>query len=122
MAEDQVFLSSLDLDDLKISFSKEITYRYIRYRSGQLTKSKAAIADLSKSILDTKQIIDVKGLSSFRLTSLIRQIFTALLRGNAYTKIKTLKLVFNFLLFRRKLSLKLILVTLMKLKSLRRSS
>jgi glycosyltransferase involved in cell wall biosynthesis len=122
MAEDQVFLSSLDLDDLKISFSKEITYRYIRYRSGQLTESKAAIADLSKSILDTKQIIDVKGLSSFRLTSLIRQIITALLRGNAYTKIKTFKLVFNFLFVRRRLSLKLILLTMMKLNSSRRSS
>ena len=122
MAEDQVFLSKLELENLKISFSNDVIYRYIRYQSGQLTRSKVAIADLPKSILETKQIIDVKGLSIFRLISLIRQITTALFRGNIRTKIKTLKLVFYFLLVRRKLSLKLTLITLMKLKSLRRGS
>jgi len=122
MAEDQVFLSNLDLDNLKISFSKEITYKYIRYKSGQLTKSKVAIADLPKSILDTKQIIEAKGMSVFRLTSLIRQVITALSRGNVQTKTKTLKLVFGFLFVKRTLSLKLVLLTMIKIESLRRKS
>lgn len=121
MAEDQVFLSRLDLDRLKISFSKDVTYKYIRYKSGQLTKSKIAIADLPKSILETKQLIDAKGLSNFRLISLIRQIITALIRGNISTKFRTLQLVFFLLLGRSRLSLKPILTILMKLESLRRN-
>lgn len=122
MAEDQVFLSRLDLEDLKISFTEDVTYRYIRYKSGQLTKSKMAITDLPKSILETKRMIDEKGFTIFRITSLIRQTITALIRGNIITKLRTLKLISRFLIGRRRLSPKKILATLFKLEVLRRKS
>lgn len=122
MAEDQVFLSRLDLEDLKISFTEDVTYKYIRYKRGQLTKSKMAIAELPKSILETKRIIDEKGMTIFRITSLIRQIITALVRGNLITKLRTLKLISRLLIGRRRLSLKKVLATLMKLEMLRRNS
>lgn len=122
MAEDQVFLSRLDLTRLKISFSKDVTYKYIRYKSGQLTQSKIAIADLPKSILETKRLIETKGISIFRLTSLIRQIITALIRGNINTKFRALQLFLSLLIGRSRVHLKLILTTLMKLDTLRRNS
>jgi hypothetical protein len=95
MAEDQVYLCEFDLDSVDILFSNKVTYKYIKYRNGQLTKSRKALQDIPIAILTTKRIIDEKGRSTFRLICMYSQVITGLRRGSVQTKFATLKMLFS---------------------------
>jgi len=95
MAEDQIYLCEFDLDSLGILFSNRVTYRYIKYRSGQLTKSKKALQDIPSAIAITKRIIDEKGRTNFRLICIYSQVITGLRRGSFLTKFATVKILFK---------------------------
>jgi glycosyltransferase involved in cell wall biosynthesis len=95
MAEDQIYLCEFDLDSVNILFSNKVIYKYIKYQSGQLTKSKKALQDIPTAITITKKIIDEKGQSIFRLTCIYSQVITGLRRGSIQTKFNTLKMLFK---------------------------
>ena len=79
MAEDQIFLSRLRLENRRIQHIPKIQYSYTLNRVGQLTTNNAAMQDLRISI---KEIVESRiSKSEFNLILFIRQSLTLMKRG-----------------------------------------
>ena len=93
MAEDQMFLVSIDFSNLRIYYSKRLAYHYYRGRSGQLTRNPKAIKDLAVTIQELKSQMSFKP-SYFIAILLIRQSITAIKRGRNQLKFAGLVSIF----------------------------
>ena len=80
MAEDQMFLTLLDLPNLRTYFSQRIVYHYYTGRIGQLTSNPDAIDDLFTTIKQLRSCILLNP-DNFLVILLLRQSITALKRG-----------------------------------------
>ena len=89
MAEDQVFLGSLELGVAKTYIEKDFVYSYFSGASHHLTSKKYVMDDLLIAALLTKmQLRDKNGLDyGFSLELLTRQLISAILHGDY--KVKT---------------------------------
>ena len=89
MAEDQVFLGSLELGVAKTYIEKDFVYSYFSGASHHLTSKKYVMDDLLIAALLTKmQLRDKNGLDyGFLLELLTRQLISAILHGDY--KVKT---------------------------------
>ena len=83
MAEDQEFLARILTPQTKFVFTSEVFYTYIKHNQGQLTKSKVAISDLSKSL--------PRMFSLLRSDETVREFVSVLLVRQMLTGVKNLK-------------------------------
>lgn len=100
MAEDQNFLSSLSLPEMRYKILDCLFYTYYIGNFGQLTSQKSAINDISNAAKFTLSIINNSSQAAlnFNATLFIRQIITGVIKGSVSTKIKCLGLFFKALI------------------------
>lgn len=88
MAEDQVFLSKIQLAERQIRFTSSEFYTYYVGNPAQLTKSKVALADLPRAMLEIgtreSQVSDLQ--LQFDMFLIARQFATSLTKASAEIK------------------------------------
>lgn len=91
MGEDQVFLSRLNIESLRVAYSEHVFYRYYIGESSQLTNNLAAIADLKDSIQALNASLAQKSDKHFLVTGimLLRMCITALSKGQLIVKFRS---------------------------------
>ena len=100
MAEDQLFLCSIDLADQTIKFSHRTFYTYVKHRNLQLTKSPEALLDLlfvQKSMIELAANQDIKN-RKFTVLALIKISLTGIKLLNFGSKLKLTYNLFRFVL------------------------
>ena len=119
MAEDQVFLAKIDIAQVNMWSTHRIVYNYFLGNDSHLTKNKHALEDLIKASQYTlNEVKKFEGESqSFALNLYVRQVVTALYRGNLKTKLLALMhfgetLLLNF----PKLSFRIITVSIREIR------
>ena len=92
MAEDQVFISKLDIAEMNIWTTNEIVYNYFMGNNSHLTKNRGALKDLIKAAHYTfNEAKKFEGESqTFAISLFVRQLTTAVYRGNTQTKLLAL--------------------------------
>lgn len=96
MGEDQVFLSKLNLGSLKVQFSNQYFYSYIKGEPTQLTNNSEAISDLRKSYIELRSSNAKKSSLDLGITSVMmtRMCLTLIKKGNLGMKIKSILALF----------------------------
>jgi glycosyltransferase involved in cell wall biosynthesis len=104
MAEDQEFLARILTTQSKFVFTPEVFYTYIKHNQGQLTKSKVAINDLSKSVPRMFSLLrSDETVREFVSVLLVRQMLTGVKNIKGWDLLRFYKLIF-FCLLRTRLS------------------
>lgn len=98
MAEDQVFLSYLELASRKLKFIESVFYQYNIGGPSQLTRSRIALKDLpfASRLIFEHALVASKGNSFFDLQLFCRQQITMMNRGDFVSKIETLRSLGKF--------------------------
>ena len=97
MAEDQIFLSRLEIEKSNICHIPKVEYTYVVSRDGQLTSNNSAVQDLKYSISELADEDKLK----FELNKiiLIRQVMTLAKRGTLRSRVYLVK-IFLKLIFK----------------------
>jgi len=99
MAEDQVFVFDALEKQPRIHFSNFVNYRYFKYPTNQLTKSKNALDDLPLAIKYSSKIF-ASSPSRFLAIGIVKQLLSAIKFCSNMKKIDALKEVLKLSLLR----------------------
>jgi glycosyltransferase involved in cell wall biosynthesis len=106
MAEDQEFLARIFTPQNKYVFTSEVFYTYVKHNEGQLTKSRVAISDLSKSVPRMFRLLrSDETIRDFVSILLVRQMLTGVKNIKGWPLLGFYKLIF-FCLLRTRFNVK----------------
>lgn len=92
MGEDQVFLSRLNIEVLKVKFCSQVFYNYYIGEPSQLTNNWEAIADLNVAIQELCNSTKLKSSEYYCVNSIMltRMCVTAIVKGKFNLKVKSI--------------------------------
>lgn len=99
MGEDQLFISSIDWTEMRVSFTSFIFYDYITHDKSRLTGEYGNILDLIKVLKDVAALFKIqKNMSKFLAMVLLRLSFFSITKLTIVNKLKVVKILFLVLL------------------------
>jgi len=95
--EDQLFLADLDFAERNIKYINDTFYEYTLGQAGQLTRTKGALKDLSRSTdsIFARAVVSSNIQLVFDMTLIVRQQMTLLKKGNIILKFQPIIFYFK---------------------------